>query len=750
MRYRLRGLGPLILLTQSALAATNPAIPVPTIVAQPTTCINSQFVVTGDQYWKSVVLKLTNNCATAVDFENTTVTFKSSAPLNTTFWGDFAPLPYPDSPLNITSQPQADGTYLATLNMHFTAYQGTTTKLPVGKSIQIKYGVNADAHVDGTVNVYVGGTPVETGSLQLKNASAKPTNVAQTYALVHLTMNGQNISDVQLPWNTTVTLPNLAPGAYTISPQAVTDSAGNTYQGNAVPSSVTINANQQALSTITYSQAQQTGKIAIKVQALPTQISNYTGKPTVLLRDNQSGGSLAQPLSWNATTTVSQLKAGSVYSFSTDTINFNGYICTPSFSPTSATAGTTAPTTTLSYKCVQVAQDSVTLNVTNAPPAVTSLKVTLTPNNNTTPITTTITMPMGNGSATVMLTDGVIYTLSAAPISGYSVKFSPQPLTATPNATVAITITQQGTGTPLAINGQLTVCGTKLCNEHGDAIQLRGMSSHGLQWFSQCMTPAAFDVLANGFKSSVIRLAMYVQEGGYETNPAQFTQLVSQLIDQAYNRGMYVIVDWHILNPGDPNYNLDRAKKFFTDIATAHKNKNNILYEIANEPNGVSWAAIKNYADQIIPVIRAIDSKAPIIVGTRGWSSLGVSEGSSYQEIVNNPVNFPNIMYTFHFYAASHRDNYLNALDSASNVLPIFVTEFGTQTYSGDGANDFAMSDRYLQLMATKKISWTNWNHSDDFRSGAIWVPGTCSSNVWTDDRLKEAGVYIKNKIQNP
>ncbi|STX29572.1 chitinase [Legionella beliardensis] len=751
MRYHLGGLGPLILLTQSVMASVTQPAHVPTVAAQPTTCITSQFTAAGDRYWKNVTLKLTNNCNRAVDFENTTVTFKNTAALNTNFWGDFSPLPYPDAPLNITSQPQSDGTHLATLAMHFKAYPGTTTLLPAGSSIQIKYGVSADTHVDGSVNVYVGGdNPSETGSLQLKNASTKPTNVSQTYALVHLTLNGQKVSDVQLPWNTTVTVPNLAPGSYAISPQAVSDSSGNSYQGTAAPSTVTITAGQQASATVTYSMVQQEGKIAIKVQSLPSEITGYTGRPAVLVREGQSGSTVSQTVAWNTTTTVSQLKVGSTYTFSTDTISYNGYTCTPSFNPASLTASATAPTTNLTYKCVQVAQDTVTLNVTGAPTTLTSLRVTLTPNNNTAPVTTTVSLTNGSGSRTVSLTDGVIYTLSSDPVSGYSVKFTPQPLTATPNATVAIALTKQGTGTPVAVNGQLTVCGTKLCNEHGDAIQLKGMSSHGLQWFSQCMTPAALDALVNSFKSNVIRIALYVQEGGYETNPTQFTQQVSRLIDEITNRGVYVIVDWHILNPGDPNYNLDRAKRFFTDIATAHKSKNNIIYEIANEPNGVSWTAIKTYADQIIPVIRAIDSKAPIIVGTRGWSSLGVSDGSSYQEIVSNPVNFPNIMYAFHFYAASHRDNYLSALDSASNVLPIFVTEFGTQTFSGDGENDFAMSDRYMQLMASKKIGWANWNHSDDFRSGAIWTPGTCSSNVWTDDRLKPAGTYIKNKIQTP
>ena len=41
--------------------------------------------------------------------------------------------------------------------------------------------------------------------------------------------------------------------------------------------------------------------------------------------------------------------------------------------------------------------------------------------------------------------------------------------------------------TPVAINGQLQVVGTKLTNQNGYPIQLRGMSSHGIQWYSQCL-----------------------------------------------------------------------------------------------------------------------------------------------------------------------------------------------------------------------------------------------------------------------
>ncbi|MFI1224386.1 MULTISPECIES: glycoside hydrolase family 5 protein [unclassified Streptomyces] len=303
--------------------------------------------------------------------------------------------------------------------------------------------------------------------------------------------------------------------------------------------------------------------------------------------------------------------------------------------------------------------------------------------------------------------------------------------------------------TPLAANGQLSVCGRQLCNSSRQAVALNGMSTHGTQWYAQCVTDGSLDALAQDWRADVLRVSTYVQEGGYETDPAGFTARAQKFVDAAHARGMYAVIDWHMLSPGDPNANLANAKTFFTAMAKKYKDHPGVLYEIANEPSGVSWSAIKSYSEQIIPVIRAQDPDAVVLVGTRAWSSFGVSEGSDESEVVNNPVNASNIMYTFHFYAASHREEYLAALDRASDKLPVFVTEFGTQNYAGEGANDFAMSQRYLDLMKSKNISWTNWNYSDDHRSGAVFKTGTCDGSNWTGTGvLKEAGVWIRDRIR--
>jgi endoglucanase len=307
--------------------------------------------------------------------------------------------------------------------------------------------------------------------------------------------------------------------------------------------------------------------------------------------------------------------------------------------------------------------------------------------------------------------------------------------------------------TPAAINGQLRVCGTQLCNQYGKPIQLRGMSTHGLQWYGwgSCITTSSLDALANDWKADILRISLYVQEGGYETDPAGFKTQVDRIIDEASKRGMYALIDWHMLDPGDPMYNLDRAKEYFTYMAQKHGGRTNVLYEIANEPSGVSWATIKSYAEQIIPVIRRYDPDGIVIVGTRDWSSFGISGDGNPEEVINNQVNATNIMYTFHFYAASHLSEYLAALDRASDRIPVFVTEWGSQEYTGDGPNNFTSTQAYIDLMARKKISWTSWNYSDDERSGAAFKPGTCAAGgPWSGASLKPAGTWVRDKILNP
>ncbi|HEX7312735.1 MAG TPA: cellulase family glycosylhydrolase [Pyrinomonadaceae bacterium] len=342
---------------------------------------------------------------------------------------------------------------------------------------------------------------------------------------------------------------------------------------------------------------------------------------------------------------------------------------------------------------------------------------------------------------------------------------------ADPASCPAASVWKDVTASPVGVNGQLSVCGNQLCNQHGKPIQLRGMSTHGIQWhgWGKCITAGSLDALAGDWGADVVRVSMYVQEDGYETDPPGFTAQADRIVGELVARGLYVIIDWHILTPGDPLApgdpvsNLERAKEYFDHMSKRFGGTPNVLYEIANEPNGeyedstgsskrVDWARIKQYAEQVNAVIRANDPDGVIIVGTPDYSSFGVAEGFGPSEVYNSQLAGANIMYSFHFYAAerTHKEKYAQALEEASDRLPVFVTEWGTQKASGDGRNDFASAQRFVDLMARKKISWTSWNYSDNERSGAAFKPGTCPNGPWSGGVLKEAGAWVRGKILQP
>ncbi|WP_018256798.1 cellulase family glycosylhydrolase [Halomicrobium katesii] len=322
--------------------------------------------------------------------------------------------------------------------------------------------------------------------------------------------------------------------------------------------------------------------------------------------------------------------------------------------------------------------------------------------------------------------------------------------TATTTQTVSVSEDTNET-TPIKRHGQLRVDDTQLVDEQGDPVQLRGMSTHGIQWYGwdDCITDDGLDALADDWNADVLRISMYVQEGGYETDPEGFTQEVNRFVEEATDRGMYALIDWHQLSPGDPWANIDLAKQFFDDVVPEHADKDNVLYDIANEPNDVEWSRVRSYAEEMVPVIREYDADAVVMCGTHGWASLGVSDGASAQDIVDDPVEAENFMYTFHFYAASHGQSYRDELEWAAKRLPVFVSEWGAQEYTGDGDNDFESAQRFLDIMDEYDVSWTNWNYSDDKRSGAAWKEGSLPSGPWTKESLKESGVWVREKIRD-
>ena len=307
---------------------------------------------------------------------------------------------------------------------------------------------------------------------------------------------------------------------------------------------------------------------------------------------------------------------------------------------------------------------------------------------------------------------------------------------------VKIPVDADGT-TPVSTHGQLSVSGTQLVDKNGAPYQLRGMSTHGLTWFPDYVNEDAFRTLRDEWKTNVVRLAMYIDEWGngqcYMNNKAGSKELLEKGVELCIKLDMYVIIDWHVLNPGDPNAYTEEAKSFFTEMSQKYADYPNIIYEICNEPNGeVGWSSmVKPYAEQIIPVIRANDSDAVIIVGTPTWSQ-------DIDQALNDPLDGDNIMYALHFYAATHTDWLRDRLKTCVNGgLPVFVSEFGLCDASGNGANDLGQAEKWLSLLDELGISYCNWSLANKDESASAFKPSAGSNGNWSEGDLTESGKWI-------
>ncbi len=293
-----------------------------------------------------------------------------------------------------------------------------------------------------------------------------------------------------------------------------------------------------------------------------------------------------------------------------------------------------------------------------------------------------------------------------------------------------------------SITGALHVEGTRLMGSNGEEVQLRGISTHGIAWFPGYINEECFRQLRNEWNVNVVRLALYTAEyNGYCTGGDReyLKNMVKNGVNYAKEQDMYVIVDWHILSDSNPNIYLNEAKEFFQEISAEYADSNHIIYEICNEPNGgTTWQDIKSYAKEVIGVIRANDEDAVILVGTPNWSQY-------VDQAAAEPITeYNNLMYTLHFYAATHTDDLRNKMVSAiESGLPIFVSEYGICDASGSGAINEEQANLWVEQMDNYGISYVAWNMSNKNETSAIIQNWCNKTNNFSLEELSAAGQWL-------
>ena len=316
--------------------------------------------------------------------------------------------------------------------------------------------------------------------------------------------------------------------------------------------------------------------------------------------------------------------------------------------------------------------------------------------------------------------------------------------------------------------GMPFIDGIKEGREDIKLVQIRGVSFgwSNTGWESERFyNAAAVERVAIDWKAEVVRAAYGATSLAFTASDAAANRSrIETIVDAAIENDVYVIIDWH---SHSAQKETQQATDFFSYMAQKYGSYDNVIFELYNEPfcdeydsnrnctKKVTWAQIKDYAEAIIPIIRAHSSNL-ILVGTPNYSQ-------KIEDVV--AINDPNIGYVVHFYAASHsvsswRDNMNKALNAG---LPIFVTEYGTTTADGGNPNaqdgnhynshNATRTDEWHTYMDSKRISSVAWNINDKYEGSAFFgvvqkgfdqsVPGN-----WSDTtQMTASGKYIFKKL---
>ena len=219
-------------------------------------------------------------------------------------------------------------------------------------------------------------------------------------------------------------------------------------------------------------------------------------------------------------------------------------------------------------------------------------------------------------------------------------------------------------------------------------------------------------------------------ENCYIKDPKGSKAKIEAVINATIKEDMYVIIDWH-----SHNIHLEEAKAFFDEMSKKYAKYPNVLYEIFNEPEKQSWEEVKAYSEEVIATIRKNDPNNIILVGSPNWDQ-------DVHLAAKNPIKgYKNLMYTLHFYAATHEKSLRDRADQAiADGLPIFVSESAGTQATGDGTFDLKAWQAYIDWMEAKNLSWIVWSVADKDETCSFLLPTASSKGSWKDKDLKESG----------
>lgn len=344
-------------------------------------------------------------------------------------------------------------------------------------------------------------------------------------------------------------------------------------------------------------------------------------------------------------------------------------------------------------------------------------------------------------------------------------------------------IVPQPSGVGYFPSGAIHVQGNQLVDPTGHSLVLRGSQIEGAfnvqnqgtseLLATQNLNNTTFNVMHQQWNMNVVRIPLcdYL----WQSDPEGYIAHLDTVIQEAINAKLVVVLDLHEdTKCGAPLDQLSSklpfplSVSFWKAIATHFKDNPYVMFDVYNEPaivrhhgnalkqtdadwklwlhggliNGQQYIGMQ----ELVDTIRATGANQIIMVE-------GLSIGTSFNNIGNNTINDPNIVYEVHMYFGSKRltsSDWDRDFGFLTSRYPVYVGEWAFLPYKGSGAGDCSIPpnqavqkvNEFLNYMAAHNVSWSAWSFMQNrlLASYTNYTPTNLDGN-WTCGPTSHAGI---------
>jgi hypothetical protein len=290
----------------------------------------------------------------------------------------------------------------------------------------------------------------------------------------------------------------------------------------------------------------------------------------------------------------------------------------------------------------------------------------------------------------------------------------------------------------LLTSSPLAALGNHLVNASGQTVRLLGVNVPSLEWGNAGENVLkSVGVAIDTWKANVIRLPLSQDRWEGHTGSgsgAAYQALVDSVVAQASAAGAYVLLDLHWSDENVWGSNLgqhdmpdDNSTTFWHDVATHYANNPAALFDLYNEPHGITWDVWKNGGmvtegtvqyhtpgmQALIATVRATGANNLVVAGGLNWGcdDSGVLTGYALSDDTGN-----GIMYDSHVYPWNSKNLSSMQTDfgNVSLQYPVIAGEVGHDglptAYGYEDPDPVVWDPQVLNYFDSLGMNWTGWD----------------------------------------